>query len=178
MANGRGRKPPKKNLIIIRGLPGVGKKSYARKLLDEYGRPDVAGGIYSASYYHAMNNWNKFYFSRNHKWNIRDVFRAMKEGVDPIIVYNIHCLLSDMWPYVNMGMSRGDYHITIMELPEGYPKNAFSINQLYRICNCKIPKHKFRRWEYCWQEADNIWDVLYDGSSIDRWQYEREEWIL
>ncbi|XP_029555308.1 NEDD4-binding protein 2-like 1 isoform X2 [Salmo trutta] len=134
MANGRGRKPPKKNLIIIRGLPGVGKKSYARKLLDEYGRPDVAGGIYSASYYHAMNNWNKFYFSRNHKWNIRDVFRAMKEGVDPIIVYNIHCLLSDMWPYVNMGMSRGDYHITIMELPEGYPKNAFSINQLYRFC--------------------------------------------
>ncbi|XP_014038828.2 NEDD4-binding protein 2-like 1 [Salmo salar] len=178
MANGRGRKPPKKNLIIIRGLPGVGKKSHARKLLDEYGRPDVAGGIYSASNYHAMFNWNKFHFPRNHQWNRRDVFRAMKEGVDPIIVYNIHCLLSDMWPYVYMGMSWRDYHITIIELPEGCPKNALSINQLYRNCRGKIPKHKFRYWENYWEEADDIWDVLDDGSSIDRWQYEREEWIL
>ncbi|XP_042165299.1 NEDD4-binding protein 2-like 1 isoform X1 [Oncorhynchus tshawytscha] len=174
MVNGRGRKRCKKNLIIIRGLPGVGKKPYARKLLDKFG----CGQMFSASYYHAKFNWNRQYFSRNHMWNRRDVFRAMEEGVDPIIVYNIHSFLSDMWPYITMGMRQGDYQITMMELPQGYPNNPFPINQLYRICHCKIPKVKFRFWEDNWQEAADIWDVLNDSSSIYRWQYSREEWNL
>ncbi|XP_042165300.1 uncharacterized protein LOC121841395 isoform X2 [Oncorhynchus tshawytscha] len=77
-----------------------------------------------------------------------------------------------------MGMRQGDYQITMMELPQGYPNNPFPINQLYRICHCKIPKVKFRFWEDNWQEAADIWDVLNDSSSIYRWQYSREEWNL
>ncbi|KAM9498153.1 NEDD4-binding protein 2-like 1 [Salvelinus alpinus] len=174
MENGRGRKRIRKNLIIIRGLPGVGKENQARKLLYKFG----SGGMYSASYYHAGYNWNKVYFSRNHMWNRRDVFRAMKEDVDPIIVYNMHYRLYDMWPFVAMGMRRGDYQISIIELPKGYPENYVSINQLYSNCLGKIPKQMFRYWEDRWQEAYDIWDVYHDSYSIDRWLYSREEWNL
>ncbi|XP_055738090.1 NEDD4-binding protein 2-like 1 [Salvelinus fontinalis] len=168
MENGRGRKRIWKNLIIIRGLPGVGKKNKARKLLYEFG----SGGMYSASDYHAMFNWNKDYFSQNHMWNRRDVFRAMKEDVDPIIVYNLHYRLQDMWPFVAMGMRRGDYQISIIELPENY----VSINQLYSNCLGKIRKQMFRNWVDFWEEADDIWDVYHDSYSIYRWQNSREEW--
>ncbi|XP_071195932.1 uncharacterized protein [Salvelinus alpinus] len=77
-----------------------------------------------------------------------------------------------------MGMRRGDYQISIIELPKGYPENYVSINQLYSNCLGKIPKQMFRYWEDRWQEAYDIWDVYHDSYSIDRWLYSREEWNL
>ncbi|KAK6305758.1 hypothetical protein J4Q44_G00245380 [Coregonus suidteri] len=176
MASGRRRRQSRKNLFILRGLPGVGKKATAENLCVEYARHGIEGGIFSADKYHEMSNYDSRYFHHNHRRNREDVFKALNRGVDPIIVYNTNISLWEMWPYVHMGMQQGDYHITIMELPEGYPQNAFSINELYSWCRGKIPKQKFRDFRDRWEEAYNIWDVLNDSYSINCWVQSEEEW--
>nr|XP_023999525.1 NEDD4-binding protein 2-like 1 isoform X2 [Salvelinus alpinus] len=168
-----GTKTNQKNLIIIRGLPGVGKENQARKLLYKFG----SGGMYSASYYHAGYNWNKVYFSRNHMWNRRDVFRAMKEDVDPIIVYNMHYRLYDMWPFVAMGMRRGDYQISIIELPKVILKTMSPSTSCTATVLVRSPSRCSGTGEIAGKKLMTS-GSLSRSYSIDRWLYSREEWNL
>ncbi|XP_023844117.1 NEDD4-binding protein 2-like 1 isoform X1 [Salvelinus sp. IW2-2015] len=126
----RGRKLNRymKKLIILRGLPGVGKTRRAKKLCDEYARLGLEAEIFSTDRYHESTNYTKGNFQRNHQRNREDVFKALNRGVDLIIVDNTNISLWEMWPYIHMGMRQGDYYITMMELP----KNYISINKLYR----------------------------------------------
>ncbi|XP_010863973.1 NEDD4-binding protein 2-like 1 [Esox lucius] len=175
MRSGRRHRQTMKDLIILRGLPGVGKSDRARELLDEYRRPGIQGEIYSTDRYHEMFDWDTQYFNRNHMWNRRDVFRAMKSGVTPIIVDNTNVNCWHMYPYVFMGMHRR-YYITIEEVPRGYPGNFIPLNKLYRLCSGNIPKRTFRKYRDGWEEVDNYRDVLDDEFSLKRWERSREEW--
>ncbi|XP_029626151.1 NEDD4-binding protein 2-like 1 [Salmo trutta] len=173
----RGRQNQRlKKLIILRGLPGVGKTKMAKMLCVKYARPEVERGIFSTDRYHKRSNYNRKYFQRNHQRNREDVFKALNRGVDPIIVDNTNISLWEMWPYIHMGMRQGDYDITMMELPKGYPQNKISINKLYRWCKHKIPKRKFRYFEARWEEAYNIWHVFNDSYSINHWEQREEKW--
>ncbi|XP_029626154.1 NEDD4-binding protein 2-like 1 isoform X1 [Salmo trutta] len=173
----RGRQNQRfKKLIILRGLPGVGKTSKAEMLCDEYAGLGLEGEIFSTDRYHERTDYTKGNFQRNHRRNREDVFIALNRGVDPIIVDNTNISLWEMWPYIHMGMRQGDYDITMMELPKGYPQEKISINKLYRKCHGKIPKKKFRSFEGRWEKADNIWNVLNDSKSINRWKRSKEKW--
>ncbi|XP_023844118.1 NEDD4-binding protein 2-like 1 isoform X2 [Salvelinus sp. IW2-2015] len=134
----RGRKLNRymKKLIILRGLPGVGKTRRAKKLCDEYARLGLEAEIFSTDRYHESTNYTKGNFQRNHQRNREDVFKALNRGVDLIIVDNTNISLWEMWPYIHMGMRQGDYYITMMELP----KNYISINKLYRCCQGNNPQ--------------------------------------
>ncbi|XP_055792853.1 NEDD4-binding protein 2-like 1 isoform X2 [Salvelinus fontinalis] len=172
MTRGRRQSQRRKKLIILRGLPGVGKTTRAKNLCDEYARLGLEAEIFSTDRYHESTNYTKGNFQRNHQRNREDVFKALNRGVDLIIVDNTNISLWEMWPYIHMGMRQGDYYITMMELP----KNYISINKLYSRCRHKIPKRKFRSFEARWEDAYNIWHVLNDSYSINRWEQCEEEW--
>ncbi|XP_038821559.1 NEDD4-binding protein 2-like 1 isoform X2 [Salvelinus namaycush] len=172
MVRGRRQSQRRKKLIILRGLPGVGKTKRAKKLCDKYARLGLEAEIFSTDRYHESTNYTKGNFQRNHQRNREDVFKALNRGVDLIIVDNTNISLWEMWPYIHMGMRQGDYYITMMELP----KNYISINKLYSRCQGNIPKKKFRSFEARWEDAYNIWHVLNDSYSINRWEQREEEW--
>ncbi|XP_034149407.1 NEDD4-binding protein 2-like 1 [Esox lucius] len=176
MERGRRNRQTMKDLIILRGLPGVGKSHRARQLLDEYRRLGIQGKIYSTDRYHEKFDWDTRYFHRNHTWTRRDVFVAMQRGVTPIIVDNTNIYRWHMYPYVFMGKQRGDYYITIEEVPRGYPETFISLNKLYRRCKRNIPKWKFREYRDGWEEVDHYQDVLNDEFSLKRWERSREKW--
>ena len=91
-----------KSLILVRGIPGSGKSTFAKLL----GR-----AICSADDYHIdLNgnyNWKKENLNASHEWCKRKCERFMKIGVERIIIDNT---LSSEWeinPYMNMAKKYG-----------------------------------------------------------------------
>lgn len=89
------------HLYIIRGLPGSGKSTFARRLVD-------AGIVAKYGWYEAdmffANKWGKYNFQADklpeaHGWCKQMVFLTLKE--DDAIVSNTFSRIREMQPYID-----------------------------------------------------------------------------
>lgn len=115
----------KKTLIIMRGLPGSGKSTKAKKLHAEQGgelfSTDDYPGLYSEGE-DGKIEWHggekdkdgKSMIAGAHEWNQSRAFKAMESGVSPIIVDNTHVQKWEAKPYVLEAKKNG-YNIAVEE---------------------------------------------------------------
>lgn len=86
-----------KSLIIVRGIPGCGKSTFAKLL----GR-----AICTADDYHtdqnANYNWKEENIGKAHSWCRRKCERFMKVNVDKIIVANTSTTEKELNPYYEL----------------------------------------------------------------------------
>lgn len=92
----------KKTLIIVRGIPGSGKTTFAELL----GR-----AICTADDYHTDRqgnyNWKPENIGKAHEWCKRKCRRFMKAGIDRVIVANTSTQLKEFQPYMHMAKRYG-----------------------------------------------------------------------
>ncbi len=91
-----------KNLIIIRGIPGSGKNSFA----------DIQGrAICTADDYHTdLNgnyNWKPQNVGKAHAWCQRKCERFLKREISPTIVANTSTTERELKPYFDLGKKYG-----------------------------------------------------------------------
>jgi len=107
-----------KNLIILRGLPGAGKSTFASI---------IGHAICSADDYFIKDgkyNWLEYKLGIAHNWCIRKCSLFMKRKISPVIVANTFIKSKDLKPYI--------------KLAETYGYKVFSIIVENRHCNKNI----------------------------------------
>jgi len=92
----------KKNLIIVRGLPGSGKSTFAKLL----GR-----AVCTADDFHTDRNgnynWKPENVGRAHEWCKRKCKRFMKAGIETVIIANTSTTEDEIRPYIMIAKNYG-----------------------------------------------------------------------
>lgn len=108
-----------KLMVILRGPPGIGKSFLAKQILNEtcLDMPNYKRHIFSSDDFFITNNIYFFVpelLSEAHNWNQRNVSKAIKDQVSPIIVDNTNTQAWEMRVYADMAVSAG-YDLEIVE---------------------------------------------------------------
>lgn len=133
-----------KILILIRGLPGSGKSSLARRLV-ELGVDSRNYGdfIYSADDYFIRNGVYRYDPSRiaeAHHAAQQKAYASVKIGLSPIIIDNTNVQMWEMKPYAMMAVEYG-YLVEILEPPTPW---AFDDKELARRNTHGVPRNKIK----------------------------------
>ncbi|GBM98907.1 NEDD4-binding protein 2-like 1 [Araneus ventricosus] len=97
-------------LIILRGLPGSGKTTLAKKL-------KFSGAMFTTDdffYKRGRYAFNPSLLDEAHCWNQNRAREALLNNVTPIIIDNTNTEAWEMLPYIKMG-KKFDYEIVILE---------------------------------------------------------------
>ncbi len=91
-----------KNLIIVRGIPGSGKTTFAEM---------ISKVIFSADDYHTDKdgnyNWKPENIGKAHEWCQAQTRAAMEQGLDKICVANTSTTEREMRPYKRLAQKFG-----------------------------------------------------------------------
>jgi predicted kinase len=92
---------PGNTLVIIRGLPGSGKSTMARKLRDEAGFPyyHVEADMYFMN--DGVYHFNGINIAAAHDWCQKQVAKALENGLN-VVVSNTFCQMWELEPYIVM----------------------------------------------------------------------------
>lgn len=99
-----------KVLILMRGLPGSGKTTLAKKICGH-------GVVLSADdffYQGGKYCFDKVRLSEAHEWNKIRTRQCIQEGRSPIIIDNTNVEVWEMMPYVALAL-RSKYHVCVLE---------------------------------------------------------------
>ncbi|XP_029501770.1 NEDD4-binding protein 2-like 1 [Oncorhynchus nerka] len=155
-----------REIIILRGLPGSGKTTVARNILEMYG----SGEAFSTDDYFRVDGkmvgFRDTSLNKAHVWNRNRVLQAIKNKVHPIVIDNTNLQKWEVWPYVRMAFRRG-YWIEFQDLP------VLPLEILNRRCP-KIPMEVLERMNEGYEPVKKIWDVIYDYESKVRWMRSSE----
>jgi len=125
-----------KVLIIMRGLPGCGKSTTAKKIVNSVG----TGCIYSTDDFFTRG-FEPLKLGEAHDWNQKRAERSLKAGHSPVIIDNTNVKEWEATPYVVMGITN-NYHIRILEPSTSW---AFDVNALAKRNVHGVPKDKLEK---------------------------------
>ncbi|XP_048790560.1 NEDD4-binding protein 2-like 2 isoform X3 [Lagopus muta] len=103
----------RKVLLILRGLPGSGKSTLSRFLLD-HSRDGVA--LSTDDYFRQQDGYtyNAAQLGDAHDWNQKRAKQAMEQGKSPVIIDNTNTQAWEMKPYVEVALEKG-YRVEFRE---------------------------------------------------------------
>lgn len=107
----------KKKLIIIRGIPGSGKSTYAKKLLEDLEKEGISAKHYEADMFFMKNGeyvWNPMLAHKSHEWCFNKVFKSLEVN-DVVIVSNTFTTQSEMDNYLTEAKNN-DYDVTVYRM--------------------------------------------------------------
>ncbi|XP_046747163.1 NEDD4-binding protein 2 [Diprion similis] len=141
-----------KVLIITRGLPGSGKSHLVTNIVRSSVGGDPHQFVFSADDYFVMLGRGTYQFVRSklteaHSYTQKRAFKAMRDGVSPVIVDNTSTQSWEMQPYVVMGVQNG----YIIEVVEPNTPWANNVNELVKRNTHGVSKdtirHMIERYE-------------------------------
>ncbi|KAG5844675.1 hypothetical protein ANANG_G00164990 [Anguilla anguilla] len=103
-----------------------------------------------------MVNFDESELDYAHGINIMNAKRAMRDGINPVIIDNTNIFRSEMKPYVKLGLRYG-YHIRFRFLKDSW---KVSVETLHRRTNGKVPLEKMIKMKKNYEFINDIFDVL------------------
>ncbi|XP_077154368.1 NEDD4-binding protein 2-like 1 [Ranitomeya variabilis] len=136
-----------KHIYLLRGLPGSGKSSLARKLKRDF--PSAL--VFSTDDYFITEDGSYIYdpdlLQDAHKWNQKRARKAMSRGRTPIIIDNTNIMAWHMKPYAVMALENG-YQVIFLE-PNTHWK--FNVRELARKNSHGVPSDKIQRMKTAYE---------------------------
>ncbi len=148
----------KKQLIIMRGLPGSGKSYLAKKLAENgiiFSTDDffVKDGVY---------NFDKEKIGEAHGWNQNRAKSAMDKGEPLIVIDNTNVLAWESKEYVIHGIKLG-YEILI-KIPE--TPWAFNFDELLERNQHSLPEDVLKRMVESFDKTITVKDIIDSQKSV------------
>ncbi|XP_040282077.1 NEDD4-binding protein 2-like 1 isoform X1 [Bufo bufo] len=145
-----------RHIYLLRGLPGSGKSSLARKLKRDF--PSAV--VFSTDDYFLMEDGTYIYdpdlLQDAHKWNQKRARKAMTRGRTPIIIDNTNIVAWHMKPYAAMALENG-YGVIFLE-PNTHWK--FNVRELARRNSHGVPREKIQHMKDAYQHNVTFQMVL------------------
>src|SRR5574344_862936 len=91
-------------LYILRGVPGSGKSTYGKKIVDDAIDSGLSGIKFEADDFFMKDgkyNWNPKFIGMAHKWCQNSVRKAL-DAYDVVVVANTNLGLTDVNPYIKI----------------------------------------------------------------------------
>ncbi len=132
-------------LLLVRGVPGVGKTTYAKAYVDEFSYKHLEGDMYFVG----PDGVYRFEYDKlgeAHAWCRAECESAMQRG-ENIVVSNTFCTMREMIPYLQMARRHG-YKVEVKALKHGYG----SIHD--------VPPDRMQRFRERWEECSELPDLL------------------
>ena len=104
------------NLLLIRGLPGSGKTTYAKSLIDYM---HLETDMYFTNPDTGEYKWDGSLLGKAHKWCQEEVKRTLLEG-NSVVVSNTFTKKWEMQAYFDMAKELG-IPISVIEMSGRYP---------------------------------------------------------
>lgn len=146
----------RKDLIVLRGLPGSGKSTYAREVVREVG----AGVILSSDDYFLDAAGNYVFDSKklkdSHIWNQTRAASAMRAGQRLVIIDNTNVRKWEAKPYVKVAVEYG-YNVAFREPPLSW---VYSLDELMKRDDKKVPRKTMERMQKDWESDFSVQSVL------------------
>lgn len=117
--------------IILRGLPGSGKSSLAKQILEDTVKGDAKNHIISADNFFIRGEkyvYDPAKISEAHQYANTTFCQFASEGKSPLIVDNTHRQYWEMYHYLSVAIQY-DYHIELMEPATPWKFNASKLSQ-------------------------------------------------
>lgn len=125
----------------MRGVPGSGKSTAAKKILDSHVAEGLKCQVCSTDFYFMKDGTYQFdpqNLGRNHMKNQDRAWRLMREGCDVVIIDNTNIRARDYSPYVKLAKSHG-YEVEFREPEsewwEDYRKGEITKELLAKVCS-------------------------------------------
>lgn len=128
-------------LKIVRGLPGSGKSTYAKKLI-EYDHFEADMFFDSSLGYRFESN----FIGLAHDWCFTNVIKSLRDGKN-VVVTNTFTQLWEMDRYLAIPISIPDVKIEIVELKTQYG-NIHS-----------VPEDKLKKMSSRWEDIPEDWEI-------------------
>ncbi|XP_075055078.1 NEDD4-binding protein 2-like 1 [Mixophyes fleayi] len=151
-----------RHIYLLRGLPGSGKTSLARKLKRDF--PSAL--VFSTDDYFIMED-GTYIYDRNllqdaHRWNQKRARKAMNRGKTPIIIDNTNIVAWHMQPYAVMALENS-YQVIFLE-PDTHWK--FNVRELARRNSHGVSREKIQRMKESYEHNVNFYSVLHSEKPI------------
>lgn len=104
-------------LLIVRGIPGVGKSTYARAYVDEHSYTHLEGDMYFVGA-DGVYRFDYDKLGEAHAWCRAECEAAMQRR-ENIVVSNTFCTHREMNPYLRMAQRHG-YTVRVVALKHEY----------------------------------------------------------
>ncbi|KAM4794813.1 NEDD4-binding protein 2-like 1 [Rhinophrynus dorsalis] len=146
-----------KHIYLLRGLPGSGKSSLARKLKRDF--PSAI--VFSTDDYFIMEDgtylFNHDLLPEAHKWNQKRARKAMNRGKTPIIIDNTNIQAWEMKPYAVMALEN-EYQVIFREPDTSW---KFNVRELARRNSHGVPRDKIQRMKDVYEHNVTFRSVLH-----------------
>tara|TARA_Y100000034_G_scaffold96097_1_gene116927 strand:+ start:31 stop:489 length:459 start_codon:yes stop_codon:yes gene_type:complete len=133
-----------KVMYIVRGLPGSGKSSLAKKLSGPHGQSFSTDDFFMVG---DEYQYNEERIVEAHQWNIERAKRAAEQGISPIVIDNTNVQFWHFQPYVDIAEEFG-YQVKIEEPTTDWARDP---EELARRNKHKVPETGIRemldKWE-------------------------------
>ena len=123
-------------LLLVRGIPGTGKSTYARHYVDEYDYVHLEADMFFEK--DGDYEFKRELLGQAHEWCKAECHKAMRTGRN-IVVSNTFCTHREMWPYVTMAELMG-YTVRVVALKHEYG----SIHN--------VPEESMQRFRARWED--------------------------
>lgn len=130
-----------KVMVIMRGLPGSGKSSQAKNIVDMcYTNPNYGKFIFSADNFFIDRCTGRYHFNKSkltnaHQWLQENIKQAVQHEVTPVIIDNTNIELREMETHLKIAVING-YWIEILESTSAW---AWEVSECAKKNVHKVP---------------------------------------
>jgi predicted kinase len=156
-----------KIIYILRGISGSGKSTLAKEILNQEGNKN--GKVFSADDYFINKETNMYEYKADkigaaHAWAQNNAFRALQQGVTPILIDNTHTQCWEAKPYVEEALKHG-YKVIIKEPTTPWAKNP---EELAKRNVHGVPVEKIRDMLKRWDNDFTVESIMKSKSKFNK----------